>query len=455
MKQIKIHNLTRTRIPTESGDFQLCYYQNNLDNKEHLALVYGNIAQQKNVLVRIHSECFTGDVLGSLRCDCGPQLQGAMKMIAQAGAGVIVYLRQEGRGIGLLAKMRAYNLQDMGYDTVDANLLLGHQADERDYSLGAQILKDLGVTSIQLLTNNPEKIEGLEELGIVVENRVPLITDVHAENAGYLQTKVERMRHLMNLEDKLNGYAKAPMPLDQNNGRISHTGPTAHSAPTSVNKNYPQITLTYAQSLDGSITLKRGQPLAISGKESMTLTHRLRATHDAILIGVGTLLADNPSLTVRHVKGDDPQPVILDSHLRTPPDARVIGLSSHKLLLFCKQDAAVDKMAALEQAGARVFPIRAADNGRLNLPDVLTTLKKEGINSVMVEGGSEVITSFLASRLVDRVILTIAPMFVGGLTAVHNLNTNTLPKLRNIQQEWLGKDLIIQGDAYWEDEIES
>ena len=166
----------------------------------------GHVVNQPEVLVRVHSECFTGDVLGSLRCDCGEQLAQSIKLIGQAGAGIIIYLRQEGRGIGLLDKLRAYNLQDQGYDTVDANLLLGHGEDERDYATAAFILKDLGVPSIRLLTNNPLKIENLQAGGIPVAARVPLPPRVTAENATYLLTKVLRMSHLLNL-DAFDGVA--------------------------------------------------------------------------------------------------------------------------------------------------------------------------------------------------------------------------------------------------------
>jgi 3,4-dihydroxy 2-butanone 4-phosphate synthase/GTP cyclohydrolase II len=166
----------------------------------------GDVEGQEDVLVRVHSECFTGDVLGSQRCDCGEQLDRSMEMIGDVGLGVIVYMRQEGRGIGLADKLRAYVLQDQGHDTVDANLLLGHQADARDYTVAAIILQDLGVASVQLLTNNPAKIDDLTRLGVTVRGRVPVEPRiVNANNRGYLLTKVQRMNHLMDLGEPLAG----------------------------------------------------------------------------------------------------------------------------------------------------------------------------------------------------------------------------------------------------------
>jgi len=191
--------MTCARIPTTSGEFQLFLYLDDQTDKEHLALVKGDVSNQQQVLVRLHSECFTGDVLGSLRCDCGDQLQRALRLIAEEGTGVLIYLRQEGRGIGLLNKLRAYNLQDLGHDTVDANLLLGRQADERDYTAAALILKDLGVHSIRLLTNNPLKIESLQRLGVSVAGRVAMQPRITHDNVAYLMTKAQRMNHLLNL----------------------------------------------------------------------------------------------------------------------------------------------------------------------------------------------------------------------------------------------------------------
>lgn len=197
METIQVEREVTARIPTEWGEFQLLLYTNNQDDKEHLALVLGEVTGRSNVLARVHSECFTGDVLGSQRCDCGEQLQRSMQKIGENGRGVLIYLRQEGRGIGLLDKLRAYNLQDQGYDTVEANLLLGHQADERDYSIAAGILGDLQVRSVRLLTNNPAKILHLKQSGVAISERVPLEGTVNTENADYLHTKAQRMHHLL------------------------------------------------------------------------------------------------------------------------------------------------------------------------------------------------------------------------------------------------------------------
>lgn len=183
-------------LPTQFGEFRAIGYRSEVDATEHIALVAGDIGTGEDVLVRVHSECLTGDVLGSLRCDCGPQLQAAMRKVAEHGRGVVLYVKgHEGRGIGLLDKLRAYELQERGVDTVDANLQLGLPADARDYGTGAQILADLGVRSMRLLTNNPTKRAGLEGYGLSIVDRVPLIVQPNDHNAAYLSTKVDRMGH--------------------------------------------------------------------------------------------------------------------------------------------------------------------------------------------------------------------------------------------------------------------
>jgi 3,4-dihydroxy 2-butanone 4-phosphate synthase/GTP cyclohydrolase II len=504
MDSPSVTRLTSTRIPTVDGEFTLALYQNSHDDKDHLALLYGDVEEASEPLVRIHSECFTGDVLGSLRCDCGEQLNASMRYVAEEGQGIILYLRQEGRGIGLLDKLRAYDLQDEGYDTVEANLMLGHGADERDYTIAALMLRDLDVGSIRLLTNNPEKIESLEEHDVSVSERVPLEPHLNRHNSDYLQTKVERMRHQLDL-----GRLEAGR-------RTNHHGADVQALRERATDHFdetgrPFVTLTYAQSLDGSIAAAPGQGIAISGSESMSMTHELRAAHDAILVGIGTVLADDPRLNVRHVNGSHPRPVVLDSRLRFPPDARLLSCEGPDPIVVTAADAPDDKVGRLRTAGATVVrlpqdapaPVGSGDgasaseaapasNGAgdgsaseagLSLDALLDVLADQGIRSLMVEGGAGVITSFLRRRQVDHLIVTVAPMLVGGMPAVQSLLspdgngkpsansaagtsgngaadpsdadsngspvTAPFPRLKNVQYQWLGDDLILQGDPHW------
>jgi 3,4-dihydroxy 2-butanone 4-phosphate synthase/GTP cyclohydrolase II len=192
-----VHRTAEARLPTEFGEFRILAYANDVDPAQHVALVMGDVAGRKEVLVRMHSKCLTGDVFGSQRCDCGPQLRAAMRLISEAGRGVIVYLDQEGRGIGLLNKIKAYALQDEGDDTVQANQRLGFAPDLRNYGIGAQILRDLGLSSICVMTNNPRKMIGLEGYGLEIVARVPLLTDPTSENRAYLEAKRDKLGHLL------------------------------------------------------------------------------------------------------------------------------------------------------------------------------------------------------------------------------------------------------------------
>jgi 3,4-dihydroxy 2-butanone 4-phosphate synthase/GTP cyclohydrolase II len=201
-REVLVQRVAEAAIPTPHGEFRSCAYESLVDGRTHVALVMGEIGDGRGVLTRVHSECLTGDVFGSLRCDCGAQLERAMQLIAEEGRGVVLYVRgHEGRAIGLSHKLRAYELQDQGRDTVEANLELGFPADQRDYGIGAQILVDLGVTTMRLLTNNPDKRAGLEGYGLAIEARLPLQTDPTPENIEYLRTKQDKMGHLLNVPE--------------------------------------------------------------------------------------------------------------------------------------------------------------------------------------------------------------------------------------------------------------
>lgn len=201
-KETFVHKVAQTVLPTPYGEFQAIGFVNEIDNYEHVALVKGDVSTEEPVLVRVHSQCLTGDVFGSFRCDCGEQLRKAMELINQEGRGVILYLRQEGRGIGLANKLRAYELQDKGMDTVEANEHLGFEPDLRDYGVGAQMLVSLGVKKMRLMTNNPKKIKGLEGYGLEVVERVPLEIIPRRENERYLMTKCEKLGHIMSVLNK-------------------------------------------------------------------------------------------------------------------------------------------------------------------------------------------------------------------------------------------------------------
>jgi 3,4-dihydroxy 2-butanone 4-phosphate synthase/GTP cyclohydrolase II len=197
-----VRRLVATHLPTKYGDFDIHLYKSETDNKEHVALVKGKISPDAPTLVRVHSECLTGDLFGSLRCDCNEQLVAALRMVEKSGSGVVLYMRQEGRGIGLVNKLKAYKLQDEGLDTVEANEKLGFRADLRDYGIGAQILRDLGVRKLRLLTNNPKKIVGLQGYGLEVVERIPLEMDPNDFNLRYLRTKRDKLGHLIMLEPR-------------------------------------------------------------------------------------------------------------------------------------------------------------------------------------------------------------------------------------------------------------
>lgn len=437
----RVERSVSARIPTAHGEFQLDYFSNDVDGKEHLALVHGDVDGREGVLTRVHSECLTGEVFGSRRCDCASQLDSAIEAVAREGAGIIIYLRQEGRGIGLLEKLRAYNLQDQGLDTVDANLQLGHQADERSYGIAALMLQKLGVRSIRLMTNNPRKVEELRGLGIQVGGRVAVPGPVTTQNVDYLTTKVNRMGHMLDI---------APPELDEVSSPFVSAA-EKHAAAEA--KRRPFVTLTYAQSLDGSIAGADSLPLHLSGSESSEMTHLLRSSNDAILVGIGTVIADDPRLTVRLADGKDPQPIVLDSRLRFPLSASLLESYRTMPWLATLEDAPLDRQVELEAVGARVLrlPARESD-GLVDLRALMATLYEDGVRSLMVEGGARVITELLEARFVDHIVVTVAPTLVGGLHAVSSKNgagSAAFPRLQGIGYKREGDDLVVWGRPVW------
>ncbi len=430
-----------TRLPTKFGVFKLALFRDQA-GADHLALYQGDLSTDEPVLTRIHSECFTGDVLGSRRCDCGEQLNETLSRIAEKGRGLVLYLRQEGRGIGLLDKLRAYNLQDEGYDTVDANLALGHKADARDYTIAAEMLAALEISQVRLLTNNPAKVGALRELGITVSERVPLIIAANPDNKKYLETKSTRMHHMLDTGEEFLTRPPTMRPLDDVFDFLASSRPSSSDRPV--------VTLSYAQSLDGCSAAIADRPLALSGDQSLRLTHRLRASHDAILVGIRTVFADNPRLTVRLAEGNNPQPIILDSRLRLPIDARLLSHPDRNVWIATTKLADPERANRLEAQGAKIIRVAANPLGQVDLEALLCRLRALNIHSLMVEGGARVITQFMQRELADRLVITVAPVVVGGVRTVGQMpSLGPHLRLKTPYYTRLGPDMIIWGTPVW------
>ena len=384
----RVRRLSNARLPTRIGTFDATVFSDSRTGTEPIALVHGDVGRWDAPLVRLHSECLTGDVLGSLRCDCGAQLSRALTAIVAEGAGVLLYLRQEGRGIGLANKLRAYALQDGGLDTVAANAALGLPVDAREYSGAAAILADLGMEQVRLMTNNPAKSAGLEAHGIRVIEQVPLPALPNPVNLPYLQTKVARLGHLL-----------------------------PHKAAR------PSVTVHYAQTLDGRLATRTGNSQWISGQESMLLAHSLRASHAAVLVGAGTVAADDPRLTARLVEGPSPIRVVLDSSLRLSPRASVVTDDTAPTILATTDRAPVDRRRDFERRAVEVLVLPSTADGRVDLGSLLDELGARGMATLLVEGGAGVITAMLRERRVSRLVVSIAPLVLGaGIEAIGDLD---------------------------------
>ena len=530
------------KLPTEFGQFKIYGYRNTLDNSENVAIVKGEPEKFDNpVMVRIHSECLTGDALGSLRCDCRMQLQAALRIIENAGQGIVVYLAQEGRGIGLLNKVKAYSLQDLGLDTVEANERLGFSADLRDYSMAAQILKDLGAKQIRLITNNPRKIARLQSYDIEVVERIPLAIEPNDYNLNYLTTKAKKLGHLLevkyrqslaknalkideHLEDIWSalleckeslkneppqfheywaffGKAKSPWSfkklseekiadipesdfliivdftnefcqnLDFANQLFSQVQSAIVFKSGSPFKNElvqdaqcfkgmwssdgwqtfslyirllvaqreaylekrPFLMAHLAQSLDGRIAAVNGHSQWLSNEANLKHAHRLRALHDAVMVGAATATLDNPKLTVRLVTGKHPTPVIIEGQNDLSlNDLQMMALHERVIVLYPqgKQHRVLPQAAKGKILEIPISPKKYSQESPVLAPsEILNALYENGISSIFLEGGGQTVSYFLQADCIALLHLHFSPLILGS-----GRSSFTLPVIDSIDK---------------------
>jgi 3,4-dihydroxy 2-butanone 4-phosphate synthase/GTP cyclohydrolase II len=422
------------RLPTPYGFFTVHAFERPTGHV-YLALTSGEVDDRSDVLVRVHSECLTGDALGSLRCDCGVQLRQSLRMIAAAGAGVLIYATgHEGRGIGLMNKLRAYVAQEEGVDTVEANHLLGLPADARDYGDAAAVIDLLGIRSIRLLTNNPDKVSGLRRHGIDVTDVVGIPTVAHRRNATYLRTKSHRMGHVR--------------PTGLTPADIDVVDPSLLIGDVEPQQDRPGIVLKLAQSLDGRIATRTGDSKWISGPAERRVAHSLRAACDAVIVGAGTIVADDPKLTVREVPGASPLRVVVDTALRSPSDANVFTDDGSTLVLTTSRSDPA-RCDELRKLGVAVEVVAERD-GRVDLVAGLGRLRELGVEAALVEGGATLVTALLEAGLADRLIVSVSPLVLGaGVDAIGDLRTRLVAdavKLSNRTLALAGDDVLIAGD---------
>jgi GTP cyclohydrolase II len=432
-----VKEAARVPIPTAFGEFDARAFEVS-SGDVYLALVRGRVQGARGVLTRLHSECLTGDALGSRRCDCGQQLDSALRAIAAEGTGVLLYATgQEGRGIGLINKLRAYVEQDRGADTVEANLRLGLPVDARSYQDAASVLRSLGVGSVRLLTNNPRKVRGIKEAGIEVDRVEPLPTAASLRNVAYLEAKRRRMGHTHPGGTTLDRVTEAPPDVTSLLGEVK------------PHPWRPYVVLKYAQSLDGRIATSTGDSRWISGESERVASHALRAACDAVMVGVGTVVRDDCRLTVRMVPGPSPVRVVLDSTLRIPLTAAILDPEAATVILTTERSSPIRRQALL----ARHVAVRVTDSGAdgVDLPSALRVLRSMGIRSLLVEGGAGLITSVLAGGLVDRVIVGVAPRILGaGTDAVGDLGVDAVRqgvRLANRSVHIVEEDLLLAWDV--------
>src|SRR5690625_638036 len=441
---LTVERAVETALPTKHGTFRMLGFRDQTGTT-HVALVLGLTDPDPTAtpLVRVHSECLTGDAFGSWRCDCGDQLDAALARIAAAGEGAVIYVRgHEGRGIGLLEKLRAYALQDQGADTVDANLALGHREDARAYDQSAAILKDLGIQRTRLLSSNPAKEVALRALGIDVVERLSLIVPSHPHNANYLATKRQRMGHDRPVtgdpwQALRNGVVPPVSTHDPGADLVERYGPLVELGPDYV---VGQL----GQSLDGFIASRAGDAEFVTGAEDREHLHRLRALVDAVLVGVGTVAADDCRLTVRAVPGRNPVRVVLDPRGRAPRGAQVFTDGAAPTLWLVGPSARVpDTLAPHLQV------VRLEDDGHADPAKILSLLREHGLGRILVEGGGRVVSSFLHARVLDRLFLSTAPVLIGdGVPGVRFDGADALADAVRapIRRFMLGQDVCTEVD---------
>lgn len=435
-----IERMADTVLPTQHGTFRMTAYRDD-SGEEHVVVSVGihddDPLDAPSPLVRVHSECLTGDALGSRRCDCGEQLQHALHLIAQEGRGAVVYVRgHEGRGIGLVEKLRAYELQDTGVDTVDANLQLGHPADARTYDQSAAMLADLGVRSVRLLSSNPAKEQALTGLGITIEERRPLIVPPRPENERYLATKRERMGHDRHALDEwellLAGQVPSSGVLADRYGPLVVGGRTV-----------PLVVAQLGQSIDGFIASRTGDAEYVTGDADREHLHRLRALVDAVVVGAATVAADDARLTVRAVPGDNPVRVVLDPRGVLPHDTPTLTDGAAETLWVVGPEVEVPASGLADH----VEVVRWEDDGPMAPRRVLDLLAARGLPRVLVEGGGRLVSAFVEAGEVDRLFLTTAPVLIGdGVPGLRVGGTDRLADaLRPAARRWvLGEDVVTE-----------
>ena len=422
-----------SRLPTAHGLFSLRTYTH--EGMAHAVMSIGSPTSVDAPLVRVHSECLTGDVLGSHRCDCGDQLSASLAAIAHAGHGLLIYMRgHEGRGIGLENKLRAYALQDDGLDTVAANRALGLPDDARDYSGAAAILLDLDCPRITLLSSNPSKVSALESMGITVADRLGLQVPDRPENAAYLESKRRFMDHIAPV-----GH---PSVDSTETSTETSTEETLDVYDTIAGSD--EVVAQLAQSEDGFIATSNGDAQFVSGQVDRAHLHRIRAAVGAVLVGCGTVIADNPQLTVRAVPGDNPVRVVLDPNARVPATSTVLTSPDSQTLWLI--GAEVEPSPGVGDH-VRVVRLPATEEGEVSPALIISLIREYVSGSILIEGGGRTVSSFLTAGMLDRLFLTSAPVLIGnGVPGIRFEGTPVMAKAlrRPFRRYQFGEDMCTE-----------